>query len=259
MNLVWRTCNAWRNPQPMRVAVLALSMLLSSAHAQESSASATSQRPNRPPDPVFENPNIDPRDFEGLWLPGRVRLAGESELARGSRVIGGLSGPVIGSAATNELSGSTLQCTPVWRLIGAGGGMSNYWIMGEQEIVLLSEEDMDVVRKIYMNAKHPKKLVPQPNGHSIGHWEGNTLVVDTIGFSKSDGSFSDRHVVERFDKTGGALLDRATVTEGGKTTTFELPSNWRPDLMFSENVCEEGFRRYGLKDGQVVNFNTLPE
>jgi hypothetical protein len=245
--------------------------LLNSAQAQLDPAPAAApdqpaapKRPSRPPNPVFDNSNTDPRDFEGLWLPGRARVAGAPEPARGAQPAGGLSGPILGGPAANETSGSTLQCTPVWRLIGAGGGMSNYWIMGEKEIVLLSEEDMDVVHKIYVDGKHPKKLTPQPNGHSVGHWEGNVLVVDTVGFAKADGSLADRHVLERFEKTsgektGGVLIDHATVTEGGKTVELELPSHWRPDLSISENVCEEGFRRYGLKDGQVVNFNTLPE
>jgi hypothetical protein len=32
-------------------------------------------------------------------------------------------------------------------------------------------------------AKHPNRLTPSYAGHSIGHWEGNTLVVDTVGFA----------------------------------------------------------------------------
>lgn len=269
MKLISKVRVRQRRVRPLcAVTVVCASMMLSYVQAQTAVAPTATpekatapQRPSRPPDPVFENPNTDPRDFEGLWLPGRARVAGaaETQPQRGAPAPGGLTGPILGGAAANELSGSTLQCTPVWRLIGAGGGMSNYWVMGEKEIVLLSEEDMDVVRKIYINGTHPKKSTPQPNGHSIGHWEGNTLVVDTIGFSKSDGSLSDRHVMERFEKKGGVLTDHATVVEGGKTVALELPSNWRPDLTISENVCEEGFRRYGLKDGQVVNFNTLPE
>ena len=143
--------------------------------------------------------------------------------------------------------------------VGAGGGMSNYWIMGDKEIVLLAEEDQDVARKIYLNSVHPKALKPQPNGHSVGHWEDNVLVVDTIGFSNPDGSPSDRHVVERFEKTNGLLTDDAVVTEKGRTVYAVLPSSWRPDYGFSENVCEEGFRRYELRDGKVINLNTLPK
>lgn len=240
-----------------------------------------SARPTRPPEPVFENPNKDPRDFEGLWSLGAIAQGyspitaapaepsgppapppapkpGEPAFdpARGS---GPLTGPIIGMAAVNAESGSTLQCTPTWRLVGSGGGMSSYWIQGAKEIVLYSEEDQDVARKIYLTASHPKKIVPQPNGHSIGHWEGNVLVVDTVGFSNPDGSLTDRHVIERIEKNGNALLDNAVVTMDGKTIYVRIPWKWRPDFTVSENVCEEGFRRYELRDGKVINLNTLPK
>ena len=39
-------------------------------------------------------------------------------------------------------------------------------------------------RSIHVDmAKHPDQLTPSYAGHSIGHWEGNTLVVDTVGFA----------------------------------------------------------------------------
>ena len=41
-------------------------------------------------------------------------------------------------------------------------------------------------RTIYMDVKsHPKDLVPSYYGHSIGHWEGDTLVVDTRGYNEA--------------------------------------------------------------------------
>ena len=49
-------------------------------------------------------------------------------------------------------------------------------------------------RIIYMDGRpHPKDLEPSYYGHSVGHWEGDTLVVDTVGFNErfwmdSDGS-----------------------------------------------------------------------
>src|SRR5262245_22548337 len=40
-------------------------------------------------------------------------------------------------------------------------------------------------RIIYMDGQpHPKDLVPSYYGHSVGHWEGDTLVVDTVGFNE---------------------------------------------------------------------------
>lgn len=44
---------------------------------------------------------------------------------------------------------------------------------------------MDFVRTIYLNMEeHPDDLVPSRGGHSIGHWEGDALVVDTVGFTQ---------------------------------------------------------------------------
>lgn len=44
---------------------------------------------------------------------------------------------------------------------------------------------MDFVRTIHLSLdEHPQNIVPSRGGHSIGHWEGDTLVVDTVGFTQ---------------------------------------------------------------------------
>jgi hypothetical protein len=59
-------------------------------------------------------------------------------------------------------------------------------------------------RRIHIGmAKHPDRLKPSYAGHSIGTWEGNTLVVDTVGFaagvlSPPTRSSEQMHIVERF-------------------------------------------------------------
>ena len=59
-------------------------------------------------------------------------------------------------------------------------------------------------RRIHVGmAKHPDRLKPSYAGHSIGHWEGNTLIVDTVGFaagvlSPPTRSSEQMHIVERF-------------------------------------------------------------
>jgi hypothetical protein len=65
---------------------------------------------------------------------------------------------------------------------------------------------MDFVRTVHLNmATHPADITPSTGGHSIGRWEDQVLVVDTIGFEQGilahrDGtSHSDQmHLVERF-------------------------------------------------------------
>jgi hypothetical protein len=81
----------------------------------------------------------------------------------------------------------------------------------EQKTTANGEKVIDITyglynfeRRIHVGmAKHPDRLKPSYAGHSIGHWEGNTLVVDTVGFapgvlSPPTRSSAQMHIVERF-------------------------------------------------------------
>ncbi len=65
------------------------------------------------------------------------------------------------------------------------------------------EYSRGITRTVQMNAKHPASIKPSRAGHSVGRWDGDTLVVDTVGFAPGSlaGTVpnSDKlHVVERF-------------------------------------------------------------
>ena len=67
------------------------------------------------------------------------------------------------------------------------------------------EYSRGLTRTVHMNAKHPAAITPSRAGHSIGSWDGDTLVVDTVGFAPGSlaGTVpnSDKlHVVERFTR-----------------------------------------------------------
>src|SRR5437879_1642995 len=49
--------------------------------------------------------------------------------------------------------------------------------------VIIIQEGPQTMRQIHMNRRQPKDLDPTYSGDSIGKWEGDTLVVDTIGFN----------------------------------------------------------------------------
>lgn len=64
---------------------------------------------------------------------------------------------------------------------------------------------MDLVRTVHLNAAHPNRIASSTAGHSTGTWDGDTLVVDSVGFKPSvlipiaGIMHSDQiHVVERF-------------------------------------------------------------
>jgi len=73
------------------------------------------------------------------------------------------------------------------------------------ELIVMKLEYYDMVRIIFMDGRqHPEKAPHSKVGHSVGRWEGSTLVVDTVKLSEStitnNGlNHSERvHVVERF-------------------------------------------------------------
>src|SRR5437868_10725369 len=110
-----------------------------------------------------------------------------------------------------------------------------YIASNNQEIQLLQENDRVTIltmfdhqfRHVRLNAQHPAHVTPSYYGDSIGHYEGDTLVVDTIGIKVTPLSmldiygtpFSDRlHVVEKFRRvdyaTVKAFADRGEAENG---------------------------------------------
>ena len=85
-------------------------------------------------------------------------------------------------------------------------------VQAKNEVLLLSLADHKV-RHVKMNVPHPVRVVPTWQGNSVGHYEGETLVVDTIGQKVGPLSmvdlygtpFSEKlHVVERYRLVDGA-------------------------------------------------------
>jgi hypothetical protein len=107
--------------------------------------------------------------------------------------------------------------------------MAMQMLQARDEIVMIFNEDHEV-RHVRMNVPHPARLTPSWHGDAVGHYEGDTLVIDTVGI-KADRKFAmidlfgtpytgKLHVVERYQ-----LADLDAVKgdlERG------LKENWRP-------------------------------
>jgi hypothetical protein len=102
-----------------------------------------------------------------------------------------------------------------------------YFVQTPKEVILMWAEDHQV-RHIYMNVPHSPHVMPSWFGESVGHYEGDTLVVDTIGLNTR--TFIDSfltphtdklHVVERFRKIDGgkAMEVQVQVEDPGAFTT----------------------------------------
>jgi hypothetical protein len=106
-------------------------------------------------------------------------------------------------------------------------------------------------RIIYMDRKeHPANLLPSYYGDSVGHWEGETLVVDTIGFNEKfwmsrDGlPHTDRlHLVEKFSRPDARTLKyEVTIDDAGAYTapwTSGFNLRWTDGLEVFEYVCQD--------------------
>jgi hypothetical protein len=121
--------------------------------------------------------------------------------------------------------------------------------------VITLEYGRGLTRTVYMNlASHPSGVTPSRGGHSIGRWDGDTLVVDTTGFSPGSiaatVAHSDKlHVVERFtlDAAKGALKRDYTAEDPVNFTDQYAGTDtvMVADAPYAEDRCEElGYRIY---------------
>jgi hypothetical protein len=172
-------------------------------------------------------------DFTRFWrhqsLPGLEPLAsGPTSLTNRSRrngvsdynqLVGDYTNPILKPNAAEivkkkgelSLAGVTYpspanQCWPEpVPFIFKNFGMM--MIQRPQEVTILYDEGPDI-RHVRMNQSHPAKLTPSWYGDSVGHYEGDTLVIDTVG-TRTDSPFAmldlygtpytkALHVVERY-------------------------------------------------------------
>ncbi len=132
---------------------------------------------------------------------------------------------------------------------------NNYQIVQTPEFVAILQEHIHDVRFIMLDGRpHLTPAIRQFAGDSRGHWEGDTLVVETTNFNHHafirnfNGNLSeDLHVVERFTRTGEGTLDyEFTVTDPKIWTrawSGSLPMTRSVGPVF-EYACHEG--NYGL-------------
>jgi uncharacterized protein DUF6152 len=117
--------------------------------------------------------------------------------------------------------------------------------------VTFTIDAMNVRRVVHLDQQsHPAALEPSVLGHSIGHWEGAALVVDTAGFSAQPEGYAfdlpssaAKHVVERF----ALSADRKHVEYEAKVEDAEFLAapvthrsqwNYRPELKPSNLPCD---------------------
>src|SRR5207244_3011832 len=111
-----------------------------------------------------------------------------------------------------------------------GGYNANVRIVQSPDYVVIENEMIHEARIIPLDGRpHLDKSVGQWLGDPRGHWEGETLVVDSTNFTDKNpfrGSFENLHVIERYTR-----IDESTVMY---RATFEDPTAWRSEEHTSE-------------------------
>jgi hypothetical protein len=160
-------------------------------------------------------------------------------------------------AYNDKVLAGELGTTPRWSCLPGGvPGFSLfvvepvYVVQSPKEVLLIYSGNREI-RHIYLNVPHSKSVKPTWYGESVGHYEGDTLVVDTIGLSPKaviDNYHTPHteqlHVVERYHLTqGGKQLEvNLLVDDPG---TFKAP--WQavqhytkaPNRPMLEQNCSE--------------------
>jgi hypothetical protein len=157
---------------------------------------------------------LTPADsLEGKWAPARASLGA---------AFGAMAGfPLTpeARAVQAEMRGDGLcyaEPTPVLSIFDEMRSIE----LGEDEVVLHFDNTGDhVIRTVHMGAEHPADLEPSLHGHSVGHWDGDTLVIDSIGFAPNPSglglsvpSSPGKHVLERLALTEDRTRLRNEVT-----------------------------------------------
>jgi hypothetical protein len=202
-------------------------------------------------------PNPDPRNLEGVWwLKGYEYMLGPGpgiEPPLKPQYMEILKRRIRAKNAGNPETDTATRCLPhgMPRLMESPYPIEIVQTPGR---ITLLHEVAHNVRRFYLDQEHPKTLKASYLGHSVAHWEGDTLVVDTVGingesFIDDEGSsHSDKeHIVERFRKIDGGKQLEMTITVEDPVT-LEKPYSyvryyqWRPDVRPQEYVCEENNR-----------------
>jgi hypothetical protein len=187
--------------------------------------------------PAWSATNTATPDFSGVW--GRTSVdyepppSGPGPVMNKTRTfymrIGDDANPILKPAAAEAVrkaaavsrTGANFptpsnQCTP-WSAPYAWRALLMQMVQSKDEVVILHVGDHQI-RHVRLNAQHPASVTPSYMGDSVGHYEGDTLVIDTVGFKIAPYSMIDNygtpftpamHLVERIRLIDGEEARRA--------------------------------------------------
>ena len=145
------------------------------------------------------------------------------------------------------------RCKPsgAARAVGTAYGVEFLNRPGTGRILLFLTGGAHTFRVIYTDGRsHPRRVEPSYFGHSIGWWEGDTLVVDTVGYNEAAWierwgmpHTSQLRTVERITRLDFSTMRyEITIDDPGAYTapwTTGYMKQWNPQMELFEYICQE--------------------
>jgi len=198
---------------------------------------------NRPPPPSGATPRTPAGkpDFTGVWWPPTTTDAGKPEMRPAADAVfkERTANNIKDSPSARCLPDAVLRLGPFFKLVQT-----------PSLLILILEEEVPGYRQAFLDGRpHPENLDPTWYGHAIGHWDGDTLVIDTVGFNderwlsaRGQPMTSRLHLVERYRRPDlGHLEIETTVDDPGayvKPWTMKRVADLAPSLEIQEYICE---------------------
>jgi hypothetical protein len=211
------------------------------------------QAPATPAGPAPRLANGMP-DLSGVWMGGGG--VGERDLKPGDAIV--LLPDAKKLVDTRQLKDDPeAHCLPTgvprmnpypWRMVQS---------IDQKYIFVLFEGNIHSYRQIFLDGrKHPDDPDPTWYGHSTGKWEGDTLVVDTVGYNDKFWFGANKlphttklHTIERFTRSDANTLQwDITIDDPGsyaKPFTVRTRAHLEPTWELMEYICQENNTNVG--------------
>jgi len=186
-------------------------------------------------------------DLSGMWWPQRIVDRGRPE-------------PLPWAAALiKERIENNYKDYPLTRCLPGGAvlfGFIDFYriVQTPTHLIMIDENDVPGHRQVFLDGRpHPKDPNPTWMGHSVGKWEGDTLVIDTVGFNdktwitmETSPHTDEMHLIERWRRPDlGHLEVEITIDDPrayAKAWTIKRVSDLAPNEDVMEFICTENNR-----------------
>jgi hypothetical protein len=217
-------------------------------------------RRSMPPLPAdAPQPSLDPHNLEGTWFHSDLLEKYVAKTMYGHPVPINAEGQKILDHRVSSLKGGKPIASAATRCVPPGHPWQldlnmPFTVLDDKDVIYLVFEEFHGIWKIRMNQPHRAAEAPREYmGDSVGHWEGNTLVVDTTHFKApmwidvaGEPLSRDAHLIHRIRKIdeGGPALEMITTVDDptyyASRWSMVRSFAWRPDKrLFAEYNCEE--------------------